>query len=98
MVKILGYTDREIAGLYLVTTTLAVLASEAVSLVLAKQVMNVAWRAVLERMDGWFPFVISGGGIVKMFLMVFAAYLVIMLLDFRRIRRIPMDRALKDAE
>ena len=49
-------------------------------------------------MEGWFSFVITPVGIVKMFMFVFIAYLIVMVFDYNRIKRIPMDRALKNVE
>ena len=98
MVKILGYNNREIASLYLVTTTWAVIVSELLSAGLSIAAMNVVWAAIMQKLDGWFPFVITTWGIIRMLLMVFVSYLLVALADFRRIRRIPMDEALKRVE
>lgn len=48
--------------------------------------------------SGWFAFVIEPVGYVKMFTFVLIGYLIVMVLDFRRIKRIPMDIALKNVE
>ena len=48
--------------------------------------------------SGWFSFRMEPMGYVKMFVFVLIGYLLVLLLDFRRIRKIPMDRALKSAE
>ena len=98
MVKILGYTNREIASLYLVTTTIVVIVSEIISVFLSKEIMNELWKLVLARMGGYFPFVITAGGMIRMCAIVFIGYLIVMLVDFRRIKKIPMDQALKDME
>jgi len=98
MVKILGYTDREVAGLYLVTTTIAVIVSELIAVFASKSVMTELWKAVLARMGGYYPFMLTPQGMLRMGLIVFAGYMIVLLIDFRRIRRIPMDEALKDME
>ena len=98
MVKILGYTDREVAGLYLVTTTVAVIVSELIAVFVSKSVMTELWRMVLARMGGYYPFMLTPQGMLRMGLIVFAGYMIVMLIDFRRIKRIPMDEALKDME
>ena len=43
-------------------------------------------------------FVLTAQGMIRMALIVFAGYFFVMLLDFRRIQRIPMDEALKNME
>ncbi len=98
MTKILGYTDREIAGLYLRSTTLVLLVSDGLGVILGTLVMKEAWRVIMATYSGWFGFHMELWDYGKMFLFVLAGYLFVMLLDFRRIRRIPMDTALKNVE
>lgn len=98
MTKILGYTDREIAGLYLRSTTLVLLVSDAIGVILGTLVMRQAWRVIMATYSGWFGFHMEARDYGKMFLFVLVGYLFVMVLDFRRIRRIPMDTALKNVE
>ena len=98
MVKILGYSTREIASLYVVTTTLVVIVSEIICVFASREIMSVMWRTILSRMSGYYPFKMGNLGLLRMCLIVFAGYMIVMLIDFRRIRRIPMDEALKDME
>ena len=98
MVKILGYTNREISSLYIMTTTAVVLISELITVFVARSIMAVMWNMILKRMDGYFPFILSAGGMVRMAVLVFAGYLLVTIIDYRRIRRIPMDEALKNME
>ena len=98
MTKILGYENKEIASLYLVSTTIILLIADALSVVLGSLVMSEAWKAIMFSYSGWFTFTISPAGYVKMFLFVLISYLVVIGFDFRRIRKIPMEEALKNAE
>jgi len=98
MIKILGYTNGEVVKLYLVTTTIVVIISELITVFASKSAMAVIWKNMLARMSGYFPFVLRPAGMLRMCILVFAGYLIVMLVDFRRIRRIPMDEALKDME
>lgn len=98
MTKILGYENKEIASLYLLSTTIVVVIEDAVSVVLGAFVMNLAWKAILFSHSGWFAFVIQPAGYVKMFAFVLIGYLFVMILDFMRIKKIPMDQALKNVE
>jgi putative ABC transport system permease protein len=98
MVKILGYSNREIASLYIVTTTAVVILSETVTAFAAKKAMVFIWNGMMSRMEGYFPFVITKAGMLRMLALVFAGYLIVMLIDFRRIKRISMDEALKNIE
>lgn len=98
MTKILGYEDREIAGLYLFSTTAVVFFADAVSVILGTLVMRAAWKMILFSYSGWFGFVMEPIDYAKMFLFVLIGYLIVLFFDFRRIRRIPLDEALKNAE
>ena len=49
-------------------------------------------------MGGWFEFTMPVSGFVKEFLLVFIAYLLITVIDFFRIRKIPKVLALKNIE
>ena len=98
MVKILGYSDKEIASLYMVTTAVVMFITEFAAVYLGYVVMSLVWSIILMKLGGWFTFVIPFSGFVKEFLLVFAAYLLITCADFIRIRRIPKVLALKNAE
>lgn len=98
MIKILGYENREIARLYLFSTAVILLLADAASVVLGAIVMREAWRTIMFDYSGWFTFVIKPQGYVKMFVFVLIGYLMVMVFDFRRIGKIPMEEALKHAE
>lgn len=98
MTKILGYENREIASLYLLSTTMILIISDVISVALGALVMTQAWKAIMFSYSGWFVFVIEPAGYVKMFLFVMIGYLFVMFLDFARIKKIPMDEALKNVE
>ena len=52
----------------------------------------------MSEYSGWFAFVIEPIGYIKMFVFVLLGYLMVLVLDFRRIRKIPMEEALKNVE
>ena len=98
MTKILGYTDGEIAKLYLLATTIVVVICAALSVLVGTLVMRSVWTVMLQSMSGWFTFIMGPLDYLKMFAFIFVGYLVVMLFDFRRIRKIPLDEALKRVE
>lgn len=98
MTKILGYENREIARLYLLSTTIVLVVFDAISVFLGTFVMCEAWKIIMSSYSGWYPFVIQPLGYIKMFLFVLIGYLFVMILDFKRIKKIPMDEALKNVE
>ena len=70
MTKILGYDNREIASLYLVSTSIVVVISDIISVVLGAKVMDIVWRIMLQTFSGWFSFHMTPVGYVKMFAFV----------------------------
>ncbi|HAC03476.1 MAG TPA: ABC transporter permease, partial [Eubacterium sp.] len=53
MVKILGYSNREISRLYVTSTTIVVAFSVALSIGLSVVIMNYLFRVFMEEMSGW---------------------------------------------
>ena len=98
MVKILGYTDSEIASLYLITTGLVVFFSEFLAMYLGYEIMSIFWRTIMMSLGGWYDFVMTTSGFVKEFLLVFIAYIIIAVIDFVRIKNVPKILALKNVE
>ena len=98
MTKMLGYENREIASLYLLSTSIVVVIADVISVILGTLVMNAAWRMILFSYSGWFAFRIKPSGYAKMFGFVLVGYLIVMIFDFQRIKKIPMDQALKNVE
>ncbi|MBQ8960018.1 MAG: FtsX-like permease family protein [Ruminococcus sp.] len=98
MTKILGYENGEIASLYLIPTAVVVFFSEFLAIYLGYKLMEVFWKSMMMTLGGWFTFLMSPSGFVKEFVLVFAAYLIITVLDFIRIKKIPKVLALKNME
>ncbi|MBR1456431.1 MAG: FtsX-like permease family protein [Oscillospiraceae bacterium] len=99
MTKILGYSNREISRLYLLSTSIVVVLCLAASLPIETRVMYWLYRYFMVRsIPGWISFYVDRAIYVKMMLMGLAAYGIVAALEYRRICRIPMDEALKNAE
>lgn len=99
MAKILGYTNREISLLYIVSTSVMVVLFLLLSLPIALEAMKLLFRwIVMSELTGWIPFYIDPWIFVQMFLMGIATYAVVAALEYRRVRGVPMDEALKNVE
>lgn len=98
MVKILGYNNNEISSLYIMPTTWVVIVSEFIAVAVGYAVIVRMWKAILMKLGGWFGFYMSPLDIVKEIVFIFIAYLIVMLIDTKRIKKIPMDTALKNVE
>ena len=53
MVKILGYSNREISRLYVTSTTIVVVISVIINIMLSVVIMNWLFRVFMEQMSGW---------------------------------------------
>lgn len=98
MVKILGYNNGEISRLYLIATTWAVVISTLLNMYIATVVIDGIYFEMMKDYPGWLTLYIGPATYVKMFVMIIAAYIVVALLQFRKIKKIPMDEALKNVE
>ena len=99
MAKILGYTNGEIGKLYIWSTTIVVVICLLLSLPIEKAIMGVLFREMmLSSVSGWIALWIDSKIYLEMFLIGIGTYAIVSLLEYRRIRRIPMDEALKNAE
>ena len=98
MVKILGYEDKEIRSLYLTSTTWVVILSILLSLILSTWTIHGIYGYLMESFSGWLTLYLEPVVYPEMFAMGMGAYILVAILQFRRIRKIPMDIALKNVE
>ena len=99
MTKTLGYSDREISSLYLLSTTIMVVIFLLLSFPIETVLMKALFRGIMiSSISGWIPLYIDPVLYVKMFLLGFGTYLLVALIEYRRIRKVPMDQALKNIE
>ena len=99
MTKILGYSNREIGRLYILPTTIAVAVSLVLSLPIVDRIMAVLFRIMMAgRMTGWIPYYRNGRVFVTALLMGAATYAVVAVLEYRKVKKVPMDEALKNRE
>lgn len=99
MVKILGYTNGEISKLYIMSTSLVVVFCLLLSLPLETVIMKVLFREMmLSSISGWITLWIDPMIYVQMFVAGIITYGIVALLEFRRVKKVPMDEALKNVE
>lgn len=99
LTKILGYSDMEIGGLYIITTFAVVV----ISLLLSIPIVNVIMRWMFSsylytQMTGYIPYIISDSCYVIMFVMGVLSYLVVCVIQMIKIKKIPKSDALKNVE
>lgn len=99
MVKILGYENREIKKLYLTTSRLAVIISLVLSLPVSVCTIKAIYREMMgNAFSGWLTFYIQPVIYVQILLIGFITYMLVEVLLYQKIKKVPMDEALKNVE
>lgn len=98
MLKILGYTQREISSLYNSSTAIAVGVSLAVTTPLSALGMKWLYYYFMSRMSGWLTFYIAPWIWPAMLGLGAATYFIIHMIQLKRLGRIPLSKALKNIE
>ncbi len=97
MTKVLGFTNGEIARLYIVITSLVVIGSLLLSIPLIHLALKLIFREYLyTQMTGYIPYIISNTCYVKMFIMGIVSYAVVSIGMFVKIKTLPKGEALKN--
>ncbi|MCD7772734.1 MAG: ABC transporter permease [Ruminococcus sp.] len=99
MTKILGYTNREINRLYTTATTIVVVICLIGTIPLSTYLMKLFFAYMMKtQMTGWFPLNLSATVYVKMAAIGLITYFIVSLLQRKKIARVPLGEALKNAE
>lgn len=98
MVKVLGYENKEINGLYILLTSIVVVVSAILTCGLAILGLILVFRAYMSTLNGWFDVYINAQGIGKMLLILVGSYAIVACFDMIRIKKIPLADALKNVE
>ena len=98
MIKVLGYYNKEVNRLYVWLTTIVVVISAVLTAFISMATVRYLWRYIMYGMSGWFLFEITARDIAIIIGVVVLAYIVVACMDLRRIRKVPLTVALKDAE
>lgn len=98
MTKILGYNNREINSLYITTTSIVVIASLILSVPLVNVTLKYIFIAAFAQYSGWLPYYIPAYIFVEVPLFGIVAYAVVAFILTRRVKKVPLDEALKNVE
>lgn len=99
MVKILGYSNGEIGGLYIIATTIAVVISLLLSIPICYAALKWMFGTYLyTEISGYIPFMISNTIFVRVFVYGILSYAFVALLQMVKIGKIPKSDALKNVE
>ena len=98
MVKVLGYRTGEIASLYLISSFWVVVISSILAMAINTLLFQLILVIFLKGYGGWFNLEISFSLYMQMFGLMVGTYLITALLQYFKIRRIPLTDALKNVE
>ena len=98
MVKILGFLNGEIGSLYILPTAIVVTLFAIAGFAAGYGLMIWIFKIIMLQMDGYFAFYMSKTSMISSVLYLLIGYAFVSLIDFIRIKKIPMDVALKNVE
>jgi len=99
MTKILGYTNAELARLYVLITSILVVIFLIITIPSEVGLLTTIFRIMVrQEMKGWIPFELSNKVFVKMMIYGLVTYAAVAALEYRKISRVPMEEALKNVE
>ena len=98
MVKILGFKNGEISALYILPTAMVVTVFSVLGFFAGYFVMIWIFKTFLLQMDGYFAFHMEPLSAVLSVVYLLLGYLFVSVIDYIRIKKIPMDEALKNME
>ncbi len=98
MAKILGFQNGEIAALYILPTAIVVTVFALISFVVGYFLMIWIFKVFMMQMDGYFAFYMTLASMVLSVVYLLVGYAFVSVIDFVRIKRIPMDEALKNID
>lgn len=98
LTKILGYSGREISGVYIRTTSIVTIASIILCVPLVSAALDKLWRAMMMNYAGWLAPDIPLSSYIETVVLAIATYIVTSLMLRKRINKIPLDEALKNVE
>ncbi len=98
MTKILGYSNVEIGGLYIISTGIVVILSFLLTMILVNRIMESVCEIMFSGFSGWIPYDVPLSVFVIIIASGIIAYALIAYMQFRRVKKIPLDLALKNVE
>ncbi len=98
MVKILGFRNSEIGSLYIIPTAIVVTFVALISFVVGYFLMIWIFKVFVLQMDGYFAFYMAPVSMVLSVVYLLLGYAFVSVIDYIRIKKIPMDQALKNVE
>lgn len=98
MAKILGYTGNEINGLYVMSTSIVVIGSLLLTIPAVNVLMDYVMKIAFSEYAGYLPYYVPFWVFIEMVTLGIVSYAVIAYMQMRKVKKIPLDMALKNVE
>ena len=98
MTKILGYNNSEINSLYIHTTSFVTVLSLILGLIIGDRVLAVVMLEAFKSYSGWFEYKLALPVAFETIGLGIVTYMFVALILNRKVKRIPLDEALKNVE
>ncbi len=98
MIKILGYTPKEINKLYVITTAIVVIGSLILTMPIVDYIMKFFVELMFFMYSGWLAYYMPVKNLVLIALIGIVAYSIIAYFQMKQVKKIPMEDALKNVE
>lgn len=98
LVKILGYENMEIRKLYMQATAVVTFLSMIIGTAVSVVVIKAIYRPLMSGYSGWLPIYIPASVYIEMLALRMASYIAVECILYRRIKKVPMEEALKNVE
>lgn len=98
MTKILGYTDREITGLYVHSTTIVAVLSIICTIPLADKILGRLFKLIFMDYSGYFAYYVPPATLIKAGAIGIVSYFAISLFLNAKVKRVDLAEALKNVE
>ena len=98
LVKVLGYTSKEINKLYLGSSFYVVLTSALIAIPLCTKIVEILWPNLISNMQTYIPIVLKLQDYAFMFVIIFSSYYISLYFLKKHLYSISMTEALKNRD
>lgn len=98
MTKVLGYKDSEMSSLYILSTSIVVILSVVLTIPVVNYTMQFMCDTMLSQYPGYLPYSVPFSTFIKMAVCGILSYSVIAFFEYRKVKKIKLDLALKNRE
>lgn len=98
LLRILGYTGKEVGRIYNYATAVAVLISLAVSVPIIRIVMRLLYYSFMSKINGWLPYYVAPFINVAIIIVGGLCYMIVHIYNMRKVQKTKMSDLIKSVE